>query len=255
MYQFAQNYPQLMNQASEAGFNNEQLIRLHYAFDVALRMSDGIYRLQGVPLLNHLTSTASIVLAESADCELVIAALLHAAYALQHFDDNTRSKKLAGRRQDICRLFGTEIEAILWDYARMPWHRQNILDKYLADNDTFDFRARWLLTLRLANELDDNLDNAIAYSALEKTGMRSMISLETCRRLALAMDLDLIANQFEEIIATQLTPIKSIRWDRKQGYQLKHRLWEMGVYEKCKFKVRRFTGRIKRLLLHSDQPQ
>lgn len=248
MYRFAQNYPQLMNQAAASGFSDAELIRLHEAFDVALRMADGIYRSQGVPLLNHLTSTASIVLSEGQDSELVTAALLHAAFVLQQFDDNTRSRNLQKRRDDISRQFGNQIEDLVWSYEKMPWYKQGALDQWLAGLDTHDSKARRLLTLRLANELDDNLDNAVGYSALEKTGMRSLISLDKCRQLARALGLDLIAAEFTSIIDSQHAPIDPIRWKRKQGYQLQDRRWDMSAIERTRYHARRQAGRLKRRL-------
>lgn len=227
---FAQNYPQLMNQAIAAGYSDTELLSLKKAFDIALLMSDGIYRAQGVPLLNHLTSTASIVLAEKGDSELVIVALLHAAYVVQLFDHSTRSRKLQKRRQELTELVGDRIESLIWKFERMPWYRQTVLEQYNHNYPNLDDNVKKILLIRLANELDDYLDNATEYTIIGKNGVRSEKCLLLCKELAEKMDLSVISEKFREASETKLPP-QQLKWQKKQGYELTSSLWIRSDFE------------------------
>ena len=90
MIAFAQNYPQLMNQAQAAGLSAQELLELRSAFVLAQRMSRNLYRAEGCPLLNHLVRTASIALAQTRDLQLTIVALLHAVYVLHAFKKKSK---------------------------------------------------------------------------------------------------------------------------------------------------------------------
>ncbi len=246
MNRFAQNYPQLMNQAMDAGYSRHQLTELGQAFRFALDFTDGVYRAQGVPLINHVTSTASIVMAEKQEPELVMIALLHAAYVIHLFDDSTRSHNLVSRRQEIRTRFGHTVEDLLYRYGTMEWYEISKIRKYLDEIDRLEPETRALLTIRLANELDDHLDDAMDFAA-EKRGARTRPEfLALCRDLARALQLDTIADELDRLTTRNTRTFDALRWPHGQGFELRTRPWEMPLTEKIWRKLSylaRNTGR------------
>lgn len=156
-----------MNQAVAVDLSQEDLSRLRSAFDFCQLLADGIYRAQGIPLLNHLVRTASIVLNQTNSVDVVITALLHAAFVVDKFDHSTRTPDLEIKRKDIRRLFGNEIEHLLLAYEKMAWYHKKALQHYLQVHASLSQEMKNLLLIRLANELEDHLDFAMAYTAFE----------------------------------------------------------------------------------------
>ena len=186
---FAQNYPQLMGQAQQAEFTDTELRQLRDAFELALEFSNGIYRMQGVPLLNHLVTSSSIVLKECKDIEMVIAALLHAAYVLHRFKNSSRSSRFEVRRDELRRRFGAGTEELIWAFDRTPWYRREALERHIDRFDQSTTFQRRVLVLRLANEIDDYLDNAAGYGSFVRWGGRSDDCLKLCITLAEKLEL------------------------------------------------------------------
>jgi (p)ppGpp synthase/HD superfamily hydrolase len=170
---FAITYPQLMNQAIAAGWREDALAHLRRAHEFAEEMSDGLYRAQGVPFLCHLIRTASIALAESQPPAVVSAALLHAAYLLHAFDGSRRVRRRKRHRGEMKQAVGAEVEELIWEYNRLPWYRVEALQTHLAEHAHYPDAKRRLLLLRLANELEDRMDRAIAYTARERQRRRA----------------------------------------------------------------------------------
>jgi hypothetical protein len=254
MYRFAQNYPQLINQATLVGFNASELSLLQRAFGTAQSMSHGFYRASGIPLLNHLVSTASIVLADTREQTPVVLALLHAAYVLHRFDDSTVSRNLAKRRKDISREFGPYIEGQLWKYQNMPWYRNSAVQDYLQRPEELDEDTRLLLTLRLANELDDHLDDAMSFTRLTQGDRTTKVFLESCRLLAIELKLPVIASELESLIRSEseraTSDDKPVRpgWSRIEGYEFHQPIWRMSALEKVKYRLRQSIARLRRSL-------
>lgn len=173
MRSFAITYPQLVNQALAADWNEPELARLRRHHELAEAMSDGLYRAQGVPFLCHLVRTASIVLAEGQPQPVVSAALLHAAYMLHAFEGSRRVRRRARHRRELRAAVGGDVEELIWEYDHLPWYRAETLERHLAGLPGSSQRVRQLLLLRLANELEDRMDRAMAYTARDRRGRRA----------------------------------------------------------------------------------
>ncbi len=214
---FALTYPQLMNQALEQGLGEESLVRLRAAHDVAEQMADGLYRAQGVPLLCHLVRTASIVLAVRQPLPVVLASLLHAAYLLQEFEG-------AGRRTPsraiLQQAIGDYAESLVSDYRRFPWFSRARLEDHLRGLDGYAERERNLLLIRLANELEDHLDRAMAYTPAERAGRHAAAYGPQTIELADRLGLPELASELRVAIGDGVGPRipLAIVLARREGY-------------------------------------
>ncbi len=161
---YAQTFPQLINQALAQGLQSEALEGLRDAYDTAERMFNGVYRPARVPFICHLVRTASIVLAEEQPLAVVIASLLHAVYLRARFQDGTVGPATESHREEIRREVGEEVEGLIFHYDRTPAHPREAVAGHLQNLDRYDEITRKALIMRVANELEDVLDNVLAFS-------------------------------------------------------------------------------------------
>ena len=102
--------------------------------------------------------TASIALTEDQPPEAVFAALVHAAYDLARFDGFTQVPLRPGPRSPVQRELGPEVEALVREYHRTPWHDWTVAEDHVRNVDEYPEIIRRVLVLRIANELEDHLD-------------------------------------------------------------------------------------------------
>lgn len=204
---FALTYPQLMSQAlhqdgaGQQGWSDPALTQLRHAYEYAEEWFDGFYRGQGQPFICHLVRTASIVLSEDQPIEVVAASLLHSAYLLGRFQNELLEKPTEKERTSLREAVGEDVEALIWDYHCFSWYRNENLDVHLTHLDRYDKGMRQLLLIRLANELEDHLDLAMAYR-----GTRSFLEeIEgygpRCVALAKRLGQTRLAGELEEVFA------------------------------------------------------
>lgn len=241
-----------MNQAHEAGLSEDELIELKDAFQLAQAMSHGFYRASGVPLLNHLVSTASIVLSEKNQAGTVIPALLHAVYVLHRFDDSSASRNLEKRRTELRERLGSQMESLLWQYQQMGWYRVDTVRNYLENLPELDDTTRSLLLLRLANELDDHLYQAMDYAELRTQERKTQEFLELCGKLAEGLAFTTIAEELNRLSRQQpgqhaagMTPGTNLRWNRGECYEFHAEVWRKSWLERLGHRLDRTRYRVK----------
>ena len=160
---FALTYPQLVNQAVAHGWDDATVGRLRCAYMFAERMTDGLYRGQGVPLICHLVRTASIVLAEGGQPDAVMAAMLHAAPMLHLFGGSRRRKTRERDWDTLCDAAGESVTRLVQAYEAFPWGCASALENHLQQLDRYDAETRTVLLMRMANELEDFIDGGMRY--------------------------------------------------------------------------------------------
>lgn len=240
MRPFALTYPQLMNQALAAKREPAELLRLREVHAFAERMCDGVYRAQGVPLLCHLVRTASIVLAERQPLRVVLAAHLHAAYLLHQFEGSGRRPPGAARREELRRVAGDDVEEILWAYPRVPFLEPDALARHLERFEEHPPLTRDVLVVRLANELEDRLDDALSYTM--DASAREFAAEHGRRMLTLARRLGLVemADELDEVFRRDgsWSPPEGLVADHALGYERPaRRLWTAGAFERAAARV------------------
>jgi len=228
MRSFAITYPQLLNQAIAADWSEAALARLRRDHELAEAMSDGLYRAQGVPFLCHLVRTASIVLAEGQPPAVVSAALLHAAYLLHAFEGSRRVRRRERHRGELRAAVGAEVEELIWEYDRLPWYRAEALERHLAELPGCTQRRRQLLVMRLANELEDRMDRAMAYTARDRQQRRAAAA-PLMAKLAEALGHPELAAELAlaDAEAARFHAPEAVVLAHREGYERRrHHLWE-----------------------------
>src|SRR5262249_49358465 len=154
-------------QLHAAGWDAPQLAALRDCYEFATLLFAGHCRASGKPFLAHLVGTASILAAMGADRATVAAGLLHAAYDQGGFG-LTRWRH---RRSRVRHAIGEAAEALVWRYHKLGWSEATIarMRDALAELPATD---RAIVLMRLANELDDNLDLEMRYCGAAKDAYR-----------------------------------------------------------------------------------
>ncbi|MGH7125913.1 MAG: DUF6817 domain-containing protein, partial [Stellaceae bacterium] len=110
-----------------------------------------------------LVGTASTLAAAGAPAVVVGAGLLHAAYAQGDFGITRRRH----RRPRVRAAIGEAAEALVWRYHEQPWSPPEI-GRLHREHAALSQAERSIVLMRLANELDDNLDLAMLQSHEDK---------------------------------------------------------------------------------------
>lgn len=224
-----------MNQALAQGFEEPALRQLREAHDLALKFFDGFYRAQGVPLLNHLVRTASIVLAEKQPVEMASAALLHSAYMFG---------AAPARRKELKQKLGESVEMLVSGYTDFSWRQENAVTQHLQNFSHESSQTHQLLLIRLANELEDHLDDGMVYRGAfpyaDWISSRGPAIVELARKL----ELKELVLELEEVFKATLScrlpePLKS---HCRDAYELpEHRRARLGILQRIGGKIKRWT--------------
>lgn len=207
---YAQTNLQLYTQMRESGCEADDLRLVRSGYDLAMRLFTASFRGSGKPLLAHLVGTASILAAIRQPTRIVTAGLLHAAYALGDFGDG-RLGMTGVKRARVRDAVGDAVEDLIARYTEFDWNRRTI-PNILARVEALTAVEREVLTIRLANELEDHLDYGVLYCGngeARREYIRSPLnqSVDMARRLGLdelAQELD---RAFRETLAAELPPV------------------------------------------------
>jgi (p)ppGpp synthase/HD superfamily hydrolase len=164
---YAQTNIQLYEQLRRQGYSPDEIGRVAEAYGICPGLFACLYRPSGKTFIAHLVGTASILASLGVSVDIVIAGLLHAAYA--HGDFGTGVYNVSAAKQSrLRRIVGAEAEEYIARYtALLWWTESNIRAVYRRVND-LDSVDRDVLLIRLANELEELLDFGWLYwSSLE----------------------------------------------------------------------------------------
>jgi (p)ppGpp synthase/HD superfamily hydrolase len=160
---YAQTNLQLYAQMRKSGYAEAAIADARRAYGLAIRLFAGRYRASEKPFVDHLVGTASVLASIQARPALILAALLHAAYVQGNFGDGPPGMTPA-HVACLREILGEEAERLVAQYTRFPWSAGDLAGgedraKTMSDGD------RDLILLRLANEVDDLMDQGILYYA------------------------------------------------------------------------------------------
>jgi HD domain len=133
---YAQTLVQLAARMRQHQYADGDVARMAAAHEVATRLFSGWHRPSGDPLLAHLVGTASILVELRRPVDTVVAGLLHAAYPNGDFGVVPGGATPRNRAR-VRRAIGETSERYVHDFAAID---------------------REVVTIRLANVLDDCLD-------------------------------------------------------------------------------------------------
>jgi (p)ppGpp synthase/HD superfamily hydrolase len=163
MHAYAQTNVQLFNQLRSEGYSQKDRERIREAYEFAMRLFTGLFLPSGKTFIDHLVGTASILASLRMPVEVVIAGLIHAAYLHGDFGAIKTGISEEKRRQ-VRRVVGEEVEDYIARYDRLLLTAQDIssLDGSLDQLGPID---RYVIVMRLANELEHHLDLGGLYFA------------------------------------------------------------------------------------------
>ena len=158
----AQTNLQLFNELSAAGWTEPDLARARRAYELAMQLFTGQFRANGKPFLAHLVGTASVLASAGRPPHVVLAGLLHAAYASGEWGDG-RSRQADERRTRVRETVGPDGEDLVHRYTVLVWSERTI-PELKARVDQLEGPEAEVVAMRLANLLDDYVDLGMAYS-------------------------------------------------------------------------------------------
>ncbi len=188
MKSYALTYPQLMGELLDRGVSQDDARRVARAYDAAVGMTRDLFRPSGASFLSHLIRTASIALAHTGDSTMATAALLHATYALGGTGGAIARLTRRADRGSLRRLAGSPAEEIVFAYDFLPWTEEGALPTHIERHAAYSGPQRQALILRVANELEDQLDAAMCFRAgglQESVRRRARSAAELSRALSL----------------------------------------------------------------------
>lgn len=230
--QYALTYPQLIAQAINAGLTVSEIQQLCQCHRLALRFSDGVYRAQDVPLLNHLVRTSSILLAADLSLPVVLAGLLHAVYTVHRFDNASRSSPGRTSRKVILDIGGKETQALLQEYGLVRWYTIPVLRAHLDQLEYYPENTRQVLKIRLANELEDRLDDATLFIKPMRPLNREPEYVAACVSLAEHLKLHNVAAELSQSLQINhsVKARQEVQINQHQAYELPvRRLWQANL--------------------------
>lgn len=158
---FAQTNIQLYQQLRCEGYSNKEIGRVCQAYELARELFCCLYRPSGKTFISHLVGIASILGFLHVPWEIVTAGLLHSAYP--HGDFGTLCKGVSDqKRHSVKEVIGKKSEDYVARYAALLWNRETRLASCRSFSN-LEIIDRNVLLMRLANELEDQLDRGILY--------------------------------------------------------------------------------------------
>ena len=158
---FAQTNIALYNQMIEKGYSEDNILLVKRAYEFAAKRRMLYLRASGKPFICHLVGTASVLVELGRSPEAVAAGLLHAMY-LKGSDFGV-GVGLDQRRDVLRREFGEVIENLVHQYHKFKWKYSYGQVSEVIDSEELDPDTKEILVIKMANEVDDFLDNAVAY--------------------------------------------------------------------------------------------
>jgi HD domain len=205
----------LYKQLHAAGWDMGRVAEVRDCYEFATTLFAGHCRASGKPFLAHLVGTASILAALGAEPTTVAAGLLHAAYDQGDFGITRRRNRRARVRLAI----GDDAEALVWRYQELGWNDSAVA--WMRDGlDTLTSIDRTIVLMRLANELDDNLDLEMRYCHSAKDQHRK--HRDAIVAMARALHQPALAHAFDEAYreADDGSWADSLSMNRTKSYQL-----------------------------------
>lgn len=151
----AQTNLDLYQQLHDAGWGAADIVLVRDAYLLAMRLFSDCFRANGKPFVAHLVGTASVLAMVDARPAVVVAGLLHAAYANGIFPDGF-SGVTDSHRRVVRNAVSSEPERLVAAYQALAW-KPAVVAPLIADWGVVGTDLKDLLLMRLANELEDHL--------------------------------------------------------------------------------------------------
>lgn len=215
MHSYAQTNIQLYNQLQSLGYTENDIASTFNAYELALELFPAHFRANGKHFLSHLVGTASILAAQQLRIDLVNAGLLHSAYLFGHFTDY-RPGITDKKKHHVIEAVGEEVESLIFRYTLLPWNTISIL-QHENQIASLSNQERDILILKLANELEDNLDLGMAYGKKDHTATY-IASMDALRNISEKLVSSSFSNELVSALQHTLSTTVSPRLQRKKTH-------------------------------------
>jgi (p)ppGpp synthase/HD superfamily hydrolase len=227
----AQTNVQLYNQLRERGLPLDDLVLVHRAYEFLTTLYTGYFQADGKPFVSHGVGVASILAELGQPAEIVAAGMLHNVYGTGDFGDGERRARTPQRRRLVREAVGERVEDLVFRFADMRVHRNNIADvrARLRDMDASD---RSLVVVELADHLEKYVDLAVLYLGdgsllMQRTELLGPQLVEMAHELGEPKLAAMLSASFEEATAAAGTVPPGLR--RSDG----RRVLELVVPRSC----------------------
>jgi len=182
VHAYAQTNLQLFEELRREGYARDDFEAVARAYELTMSLFTGRFRASGKTFIAHLVGTAGILASLRAPSPLVVAGLLHAAYAAGDFGDEEQGISEA-KRERIREVAGERAEEYVHRYQCLEWSDETI-DSVAEGLDQMTPADRDVVLMRLANELEEFLDLGLHYG-----GERRRAASSGDRRCRLMIDM------------------------------------------------------------------
>jgi len=197
VHEIAQTHLQLFNQLIDAGWLEDELIRIRLAYDLQVELFGGSRTQSGKFHEAHNIGTASILAAAGADVSVVGAGLLHNAYNTGDFGDVAKGATTT-RRAELRSVLGERGEACVAKFEKR--HRWMTPDALARSADEIDPAERDARLIWLAEELDHHVDFGLRYRfSMDNRNISVDIGFDGLLAVARDIGHDRLATLMEEI--------------------------------------------------------
>jgi len=160
-FKFSQTNIQLYNQLIDAGYPEPDLGKVRDSYEYAMKLFTCIYQPCGKPIISHLVGTASILAWLKVPVEVIAAGLLHAAYRHGELKCKSAHRINPWKRRQVRERVGGDIEDLIYGYGTHPVDSEAFSG--LLKKIDLTGRVRNIYLIKLANELEDQLDLGTLY--------------------------------------------------------------------------------------------
>lgn len=159
---FAQTILQLVGQMQTTDYQSWEIETVREAYAAAAILFAGSYRDSGKTFIAHLVGTASVLAACGAPATMIVAGMLHAAYAEGRFQHHAEHD-LAAQRRWLTGRIGWRAEALVFEYHVLDYSdaEHAVLD---SDLDKLRMNLAQAIVIRIANSIDQHLDFGVLHT-------------------------------------------------------------------------------------------
>ncbi|MEQ8967011.1 MAG: HD domain-containing protein [Azospirillaceae bacterium] len=191
---------QLFELLAGQGAGAAALDRARAAYAVAQRRHSAQYRPDGRPFVSHLVRTAGILARHGEREAVVLAGLVHAVYAQGDFGA-TRPGATPTNRAVLRAVIGAEAEDLVARYTAFAWSPESAR-RMLEDAEARRAIGADILVMRIANELEEALDGALAHVGA-RMRVETLDQLALSARLARSIDRPGLGEAVDAVLAVE----------------------------------------------------
>ncbi len=182
-YPYVHSFPRLALQCFKLGFSEQELTRLRRAFDLAASVHGGAIRKCRLMFIDHCVGVASILAHHAANCDLVIAGLLHAIYLRGTTAKNAILSGTPADRRFVCSVAGRQVESVVFEYANTNFFGNDYWTSVSTEPELTRLDVAASLVLRVANEVEECLDFKLVLDGKSKQNHLRSLLFERSRDL------------------------------------------------------------------------